>query len=83
MATFRVWDELNGSRETAHNIEARDAETAAVVFAEGDYDGQSDGLYQRGTQPIMVEDADGHVTRCGVYAEWEPVFFVASTEKVP
>ena len=86
MGKFKVWDDLNGSERTAQEIEAFDAESAAIDYAENDVDGHADGLYtdEHGHPlddvaddglPIRVKDEDGKVLlfRVGVM-ELEPVY---------
>jgi len=82
MTLYDVWDELNGSEETADQFDAIDAEQAATMYASEDCDGLSDGLYSCGTHPILVRAPDGTLTRVNVYAEWDPVLTAASTERV-
>lgn len=81
MTTFKVWDELNGCEQDAHDIEAFDAEEAAVKYASVDTDGLCDGLYVDSEQPIMVRDDAGRLTRFHVEAEMAPRFS-ATAEKV-
>ncbi len=87
MPKFKVWDELNGDRESAQDIEADSVEEAAAEYAESDVDGGTDGLYteregygplgrlEADGHPIRVVDDEGREYRCkaGV-VEFEPVF---------
>jgi hypothetical protein len=80
MKTFLVWDHLNGSQETAVEVLGVDAEDAAMMYAQDDSDGFSDGLYwnhrehRPNRQEIRVLD-EGVVKRFNVsICEWEPVF---------
>ena len=61
MTTFRVWDATNSTEAGAWDIEAYDSEDAAREYADQDSDGQGDGSYTRGNQPIMSLERDGHL----------------------
>lgn len=57
---YRVWDKLNGSPESAVEIEADYAYEAAEKYAEQDVDGGMDGCYTRRNVPIHNLRTDGH-----------------------
>lgn len=61
MAKFSVWDPVNESEERALAVEAEDANSAAIIYAEQDVDGGIDGLYaQRGGAPVNNVEKEGH-----------------------
>jgi len=89
MDIYYVWDELNGCRKTAQEIKADSFENAAILFAEQDCDGLSDGLYtnngmplrnlERQGHPVMVDDLQTtHRIRVGI-VEFEPVYGAVRT----
>jgi hypothetical protein len=82
---FQVWDELNAEESCAHEIEADDAEEAAIRYAEEDVDGGIDGIYMHEGgpkpslrdhgQPISVRAPNGVLSRFKVgVMEFEPIF---------
>ena len=73
--TYKVWDKLNGSRETAHDIEAYDAQSAAEKYADEDVDGHIEGLYAD-CHPICVLDGET-VRTFEVIADYSPTFHAA------
>lgn len=87
MSKYRVWDGDNGDEEFCKIVDAYDAETAALKYADDDVDGHCDGLYldekgrplhdvTKGGATIFVrDDVDGelHRFRVGV-TELEPVY---------
>jgi hypothetical protein len=85
LSNFKVWDEFNASEDTAWEIAADDAEEAAVLYAEKDVDGNTDGIYTcQGRemhnltaqgQPVSVRCPDGTLKRFKVgIVEFEPVY---------
>jgi len=73
--TYKVWDKLNGSRETAHDIEAFDAQSAAEQYADEDVDGHTDGLYAD-RHDICVLDGET-VRTFEVIVDYSPTFYAA------
>lgn len=91
MAKFSVWDPINESENSALELEADDAQSAAVSYAEQDVDGDIDGLYTnegeplsdvaKDGHPIHVRDGNGVVTRWRVgVAGLEPLFAAAPVQ---
>ncbi|NIR30243.1 MAG: hypothetical protein GWN84_13220 [Gammaproteobacteria bacterium] len=87
---YRVWDKLNGSRESAVEIEAGSAYEAAEKYAEQDVDGKTDGCYTRRNMPIHSLRADGHpviveptIYTGGAQKDVQRVFHVGVVEYEP
>lgn len=74
MTMYTVWDEINNEESEGVAIEALNAESAAVRYAQQDHDGWTDGLYYECAQPVAVKDACGKVLRFEVQAEMRPIF---------
>lgn len=88
MADFKVWDELDGPESNASTISALNASEAAIIYAERDQDGRTDGIYthrgfemanvERNGHPICVRAADGTLQRFRVgIVEFQAVFAAA------
>ncbi len=73
MALYYVWDELNGTRESADEYDLSDPEYAAELYAEQDTDGNIDNVYSRG-HVICVADRDGNLWRYTVTVDYDPVY---------
>lgn len=79
MPTFKVWDSEDGSdmaEGDAKPIEASDAVEAARSYAEGDGDGNADGIYFDGNhRDLLVAAADGSIVCVRVRAEMSPTYY--------
>jgi hypothetical protein len=73
MATFKVWEALNGEEEFAREIDAWDAGAAAEEYADRDRDGLIDGCYDYGCR-ILVRDISGVLHSFDVFVEAVPEF---------
>jgi hypothetical protein len=92
MAKFYAWDPVNEDESKALELEAVDAYSAAVGYAEQDVDGGIDGLYTgkdggsvfnvaENGHPVHVRGEDGVVTRWHVgVVEAEPLFDAVKVE---
>lgn len=84
MTRFYVWDELNESEKYALPLDACDADSAAVLYAEQDVDGGIDHIYERGhTICVRQEGSAEPVKRFKVEVEYDPSFFASEIEDAP
>jgi hypothetical protein len=79
MPTFKVYNLEGGfnlADAAAKPIEAADAEEAARSYAEGDGDGNADGIYFDGNhRDLLVAAEDGAITCVRVHAVVSPTYY--------
>lgn len=75
--TYKVWDEVNASEESAADVEANSPEDAAETYADVDVDGGIDGIYSgHKGHPVSVRGPDGDLRRYTVSVDYTPQFYV-------